>query len=111
MKRGFLNALMLSLGLWASQLPAADWLMFGRDHARNAVSQERNPPLDWNTKTGGNIEWNPRIGSHSFATPVRGDREMLIQELPVTFAETQQHAGRPRLICLRRIGVVAADPH
>lgn len=49
---------------------AADWPMFGRDPTRNAVSPEKNAPIDWDIKTGRNIKWKAKIGSYTFGAPV-----------------------------------------
>src|SRR5262245_34689086 len=49
---------------------AADWPMLGRDQTRNAVSPEKNPPIEWDIKTGKNIKWKAKLGSMTFATPV-----------------------------------------
>ena len=34
----------------AGDCPAADWPAFGRDHTRNAVSPETDPPTDWDVE-------------------------------------------------------------
>ncbi len=44
-----------------------------RDHTRNAVSPEMNPPTDWDVKTGRNIKWKAEIASTAFGTPVVAD--------------------------------------
>jgi outer membrane protein assembly factor BamB len=49
---------------------AEDWPMFGRDKTRNAVSPEKNPPIEWDIKTGKNIKWKAKVGSLAFGTPV-----------------------------------------
>jgi hypothetical protein len=36
--------------VYASTINADDWPMFGRDANRNAVSPEKNPPVDWAIK-------------------------------------------------------------
>lgn len=65
-------ALVLMAAFLAStpSLPADDWLMFGRDKTRNAVSPEKNLPLEWDIRTGRNIKWKVPIGSRCFSTPV-----------------------------------------
>ena len=35
------------VGLLSTQACADDWPMLGRDQTRNAVSSEKQPPLDW----------------------------------------------------------------
>jgi hypothetical protein len=52
---------------------AADWPMLGRDHTRNAVSPEKNPPTDWQVanprkKTENrNIKWSVELGTYCFS--------------------------------------------
>jgi outer membrane protein assembly factor BamB len=70
------------VGLCQLQASAGDWPMFGRDGTRNAVSPEKNPPLDWsigtyNSKTfrwkfdkTRNIKWRARLGNATFGTPI-----------------------------------------
>jgi outer membrane protein assembly factor BamB/precorrin-6B methylase 2 len=61
------------------RVSGADWPMYGRDATRNAVSPERNPPIEWDV--GGapsekdpappkNIKWRAELGSVSFGSPV-----------------------------------------
>ena len=52
---------------------AADWPAFGRDHTRNAVSPETDPPTDWDIETGRNIKWQAEIASAAFGAPVISD--------------------------------------
>jgi outer membrane protein assembly factor BamB len=53
---------------------AEDWPMWGRDRTRNMVSPEKDPPVDWDIKTGKNIKWKARLGSQSYGnTVVYGD--------------------------------------
>src|SRR5262245_11457952 len=44
--------------------------MFGRDKTRNPVSPEKNPPTEWDIKTGKNIKWKAKLGSITFGTPI-----------------------------------------
>jgi outer membrane protein assembly factor BamB len=69
----------VSLGLGAlvsAPVPVADdWPMSGHDGSRNAVSPEKNPPLDWQVevlhdtgrvlKAAKNIKWHAPLGTHS----------------------------------------------
>ena len=48
----------------------ADWPMLGRDETRNAVSPEKNPPLEWDVKNGKNIKWRAPIETWTASTPV-----------------------------------------
>jgi outer membrane protein assembly factor BamB len=85
---------MLRLLLWPTfalvalplVLEAGDWPMLGRDATRNAVSPEKNPPLDWRipvlaraaTKDraarpavpGVNVRWTAEAGINCLSTPV-----------------------------------------
>jgi hypothetical protein len=68
-------------------LGAADWPMFGRDATRNAVSPEKDPPLDWHiaaepkddgkvaevvkpARESRNIKWLARLGRPTTASPI-----------------------------------------
>ena len=44
--------------------------MWGRTPLRNMVSPEKNPPTDWDVKTGKNILWSAALGSKSYGNPV-----------------------------------------
>jgi outer membrane protein assembly factor BamB len=63
------------LVLLTSCAGAYDWPMLGRDASRNAVSPERNPPIDWSTRAGDlrNVAWTARIGDSSFGSPIVSD--------------------------------------
>src|SRR5437867_1284121 len=63
---------LISFALVVSAVTASaeDWPMFGRDKTRNAVSPEKNPPIDWDVKTGQNIKWKAKLGSMTFSAPV-----------------------------------------
>ena len=54
-----------------------DWPMRGRDWTRNAVSPEKNPPIDWeiDDRNGNsrNILWSAKLGSVSCGDPVIAD--------------------------------------
>jgi outer membrane protein assembly factor BamB len=52
---------------------AADWPVFGRDHTRNAVSPETNPPTEWDVESGRNIRWQAEIASFAFGAPAVSD--------------------------------------
>src|SRR5687767_2552103 len=54
----------------AGLAPAADWPMLGRNQTRNAVSDERNAPIEWDLKTGRNIKWRAQLGSLAMSEPV-----------------------------------------
>src|SRR4051794_23188419 len=68
---------------WAANAHANDWLMFGRDASRNAVSPEKNPPLRWNLDIKDNsgqvkqpakgIKWQAKLGSNNLGGPVIAD--------------------------------------
>jgi hypothetical protein len=70
MKRILFTTGVLTLALSVTVAPAADWPMFGRDYTRNAVSPEKNPPVERDLKSGKNIKWKARLGSMSLATPM-----------------------------------------
>ena len=57
----------------ASGVGIHDWPVFGRDHTRNAVSPETEPPTDWDVDTGRNIKWKAEIASVAFGAPVVSD--------------------------------------
>jgi len=58
------------LGLCEMEVRAADWPMLGRDGTRNAVSPEKNPPLEWSIDKSRNIKWKARLGYRTFSTPI-----------------------------------------
>ena len=64
--------------LSASVALAADWPQWGRDATRNAVSPEKNPPLDFvlpseTDKTGRNVAWKVDLERWSVVPPVIAD--------------------------------------
>lgn len=85
MCRAALYAVM-ALSALPSVLDAEDWPMLGRDATRNAVSPEKNPPLDWRVSIpsapatkdrparaavdGKNIRWSAELGINCRSTPV-----------------------------------------
>ena len=78
------------VGLLNPQACADDWPVLGRDKTRNAVSSEKQPPLDWHlgefdrktrqwvTDKARNIKWTARLGSQTFGTPVIADGHIYI---------------------------------
>jgi outer membrane protein assembly factor BamB len=52
------------------RVASADWPMWGRDGTRNMVSPDKNPPTEWDVKSGKNIKWRARLGSQSYGNPV-----------------------------------------
>src|SRR5437764_1263725 len=67
------------ISLLAPLANADDWPMFGRDASRNAVSPEKNPPLDWQMekREGGqlttparNIKWKADLGKMTVGSPI-----------------------------------------
>jgi outer membrane protein assembly factor BamB len=62
--------LAVSLAIPSPSLFADDWPMMGRDRTRNAVIPEKNPPLDWDVKTGRNVKWWSTLGSVCYSSPV-----------------------------------------
>lgn len=87
---GISAMVLLFVMLQLSTASAADWPMLGRDKTRNAVSPEKQPPLDWDIgefdrNTGQwindkarNIKWTARLGSQTFGTPVIADGHVYI---------------------------------
>src|SRR5437764_8280694 len=59
-----------AVALPAARSGAADWPVFGRDWTRNAVSPERNPPLDWDSAAARNVKWSAALGSTTIGAPV-----------------------------------------
>jgi outer membrane protein assembly factor BamB len=53
-----------------AMLHAADWPMWGLTPLRNMISPEKDPPIDWNVKTGKNILWSAALGSKSYGNPI-----------------------------------------
>ena len=53
-----------------SSARADDWPMWGRTPLRDMVSPDKNPPTDWNVKTGENVLWSAALGSKSYGNPV-----------------------------------------
>jgi outer membrane protein assembly factor BamB len=48
---------------------AKDHTMFGGTPLRNMVSEEKNPPTQWDVEKGTNIKWVGDLGSKSYAGP------------------------------------------
>jgi outer membrane protein assembly factor BamB len=63
----------ISVLAMAWPVAAADWPMLGRDHTRNPVSSETNPPIDWDVQAGRNIKWKAPLGFYTFGDPVVSD--------------------------------------
>ena len=63
-------AFVAGFNLISSATRAADWPMWGRTPLRNMLSPEKDPPTDWNVKTGKNILWSTSLGSKSYGNPV-----------------------------------------
>jgi len=49
---------------------ADDWPMWGRTPLRDMISPEKDPPTDWDIKTGKNILWSASLGSKSYGNPI-----------------------------------------
>lgn len=71
MQRGIVG-LMALIALYPLAV-ADDWPMLGRDKTRNAVSPEKNPPIEWDIQTGKNIKWQAKLGTLTFAAPAVAD--------------------------------------
>jgi outer membrane protein assembly factor BamB len=66
-----LIAVMTSIAGFA---PAADWPMWGRDATHNAVSPEKNAPIDFQlVKAGRNVAWTAELGFRTIIPPVVAD--------------------------------------
>jgi len=52
---------------------AKDHSMFGGTPGRNMVSDEKNPPTQWDVQKGINIKWTADLGSKSYAGPTVAD--------------------------------------
>ncbi len=69
--RLFAGIASVAMGLGtASTALAADWPMWALTPLRNSVALEKNPPMDWDVKTGKNILWSAALGSKSYGNPV-----------------------------------------
>lgn len=66
----FLGGAAAALAGAAAFARAADWPMWGLTPLRNAVSPDKDPPTDWNIKTGKNVLWSAALGSKSYGNPV-----------------------------------------
>ena len=67
--------LVVSLGAAAEK---SDAVMFGGDPSRNFVSDQKNPPIEWDRKTGKNIKWIADLGSQTYAGPVFYDGKVFV---------------------------------
>lgn len=47
---------------------ADDWPSLGRDATRNPVSLEKNPPRQWDDKSGKHIKWSAELGLGAYGT-------------------------------------------
>ena len=63
----------LGITLLVTFARAEDWSMWGRTPLRNMISPEKDPPTDWDVKTGKNILWTASLGSKSYGNPVIAD--------------------------------------
>jgi len=68
-KRAVLTGVLVAAGI-PVLARAADWPMWGRTPLRNAVCPDKDPPTDWNVKTGKNILWSAALGSKSYGNPI-----------------------------------------
>lgn len=64
------SAVLAGLGLVSQFVRADDWPMWGRTPNRDMISPDKNPPTDWDVKTGRNILWTAGLGSKSYGNPV-----------------------------------------
>lgn len=74
--------ILLVVAIATSVADAEDWPMFGRDATHNAVSPEKNAPIDWDVgefdrrtgrwikDTARNIKWTAQLGSQTNGDPV-----------------------------------------
>lgn len=58
------------LGLATAAVFAADMPMWGMTPTRNMVSQEKNPPTEWDAEGGKNIRWSQDLGSKAYGNPI-----------------------------------------
>ncbi|HEY8748855.1 MAG TPA: PQQ-binding-like beta-propeller repeat protein [Tepidisphaeraceae bacterium] len=65
------GAMVVASGFVSAQTArAADWPMWGMTPLRNAVCPDKDPPTDWDVKTGKNILWSAALGSKSYGNPI-----------------------------------------
>jgi len=99
----------------AGELKADDWPMLGRDSTRNAVSREKNPPLDWRVGlparpaskrqpareaiTAANIRWSAELGMNCQCAPVVYRGTVWIGTTSLTQANQNKPGGALR--CFR----------
>src|SRR5215212_3700531 len=55
---------------FAASASAKDHTMFGGTNIRNMVSEDKNPPTQWDVAKGVNIKWVAELGSKSYAGPI-----------------------------------------
>jgi outer membrane protein assembly factor BamB len=71
-QRAFLRLAVAAVAGVAFGTPASaqDHVMWGGTPSRNMVSEGKNPPTEWDVKTGQNIKWTARLGSQSYGSPI-----------------------------------------
>jgi len=56
----------------------SDLIMFGGDASRNFVTDEKDPPMEWDLKSGMNIKWVAELGSQTYAGPIFYDGKIFV---------------------------------
>ncbi|TWT72361.1 outer membrane protein assembly factor BamB family protein [Crateriforma conspicua] len=57
-------------GLFATDIPATDWLQWRGPTSDNHAQQDWTLPLRWNVQTGQNIQWKTAIDGRGHSTPI-----------------------------------------
>jgi outer membrane protein assembly factor BamB len=108
-----LSALLFSAELLAGSplTVAADWPMLGHDKTRNAVSLEKNAPIEWDIKTGRNVKWKAELGSITVSEPIVADGLIWVGTKNDPPHDTTLKSPGGVLACLRERDGAFLDQH
>lgn len=90
--------------LWPICLHAqesGDWVMAGGSASRNAVSQIKGIPVDWDVSEGRNVKWVSSLGSISYTSPVISRGMVFVGTNNEGLRDPQQTGDRGVLMAFR----------
>jgi outer membrane protein assembly factor BamB len=94
-------AILVPVGLRASDPGTGSWPMWGGTPDRNQVSNMKGLPTEWDVKTKKNVKWMAELGSQSYGNPVVADGKVFVGTNNELVRDPKQPGDRGVLMAFR----------